>query len=376
MKASVFLLTYNHGPFIEQAVRSALAQQTRFDYEVVVGDDASDDGTADTVRRLHAEYPGRVRPLLRARNVGMHRNFIETYRACAGEYVAYLDGDDYWTSPDKLQRQVEFLDAHPGHSFCFHDVRTCSADPAAPAETWPGLADRTTFTIEELILDNFVPSCSIVARNRLIEQFPGWVEEIIPLDWVFSLLNARHGPVGYLPETMAVYRRHAGGVWTTAEGERRREQLQKLYRRLPDALGPRYARVIAAAAERIELWYGNVWLRDQLEQSIGGYNTTQAWVQELARAKEWLAAQVQNYERTTEGLRAECEELKRGHEGLRAELHGSQERLDASARARAELEARNAVLASALQAVEQSRGWRLLCQVRRLRGLLRGRRAA
>jgi glycosyltransferase involved in cell wall biosynthesis len=85
MKASVFLLTYNHGRFIEQAVRSALAQQTRFDYEVVVGDDASDDGTADTVRRLQAEYPDRLRPLLRTTNVGMHRNFIETYRACAGE---------------------------------------------------------------------------------------------------------------------------------------------------------------------------------------------------------------------------------------------------------------------------------------------------
>jgi hypothetical protein len=167
---------------------------------------------------------------------------------------------------------------------------------------------------------------------------------------------------------MAVYRRHAGGVWTTVAGERRHEQVQQLYRRLPSALGPRFARVIAAATERIDLWYGNIWLRDQLEQSTSAYRAGQAWIQELTRAKEWLLTQVQGYE-----------ELKRAHEALWAEARGYQERLEtcrqqleASARARAEVEAQNAFLTSALQAIEQSRGWRLVCLLRRLRG----RRAA
>ena len=74
------------------------------------------------VRRLQAEYPDKIRATLRARNVGMHRNFIESYQACTGEYVAFLDADDYWTSPDKLQKQVDFLDSHPGCSMCFHNA--------------------------------------------------------------------------------------------------------------------------------------------------------------------------------------------------------------------------------------------------------------
>src|SRR3954463_277492 len=92
MKLSVLLITYNHERFIGQALGGALAQEADFDYEVVVGEDASTDRTAAIVRAAQQAHPTKVKATLRDRNVGLQRNVIETYRACRGEYIAFLDG--------------------------------------------------------------------------------------------------------------------------------------------------------------------------------------------------------------------------------------------------------------------------------------------
>src|SRR5262245_39083235 len=110
MKLSVLLMTYNHAPFVEQAVRSVLSQRTTFPFDVVVAEDCSTDDTGRIVSRFETQHPGRVRVLRRGKNLGIQANFIDAYAHCRGEYVATLDGDDYWTAPDKLQRQVDFLD--------------------------------------------------------------------------------------------------------------------------------------------------------------------------------------------------------------------------------------------------------------------------
>src|SRR6478736_8585051 len=113
MKASTLIVTYNQEKYIEQAVRSALMQETNFPHEIVIGEDCSTDGTREIVARLAAENPGRIRAILRPRNLGMHENHRATHAACDGKYVAMLEGDDYWVDPLKLQKQANFLDAHP-----------------------------------------------------------------------------------------------------------------------------------------------------------------------------------------------------------------------------------------------------------------------
>src|SRR5579864_5044611 len=107
MKLSVMMITYNHERFIAQALDSILAQQVNFDYEIVVGEDCSADGTRAILMDFHRRYPSRIVPFLRDRNMGAMPNFESTLRACRGQYLALLEGDDYWTSPDKLQRQVD-----------------------------------------------------------------------------------------------------------------------------------------------------------------------------------------------------------------------------------------------------------------------------
>src|SRR5579864_5088925 len=118
MKVSVMMITYNHERFIAQALESVLAQRVNFDYEIVIGEDCSTDRTREILLEFCRRYPKRIVPLLKDKNVGAMRNVEATLAACRGQYLALLEGDDYWTCEDKLQRQIDFLDEHPDYAIC------------------------------------------------------------------------------------------------------------------------------------------------------------------------------------------------------------------------------------------------------------------
>jgi len=121
-KVSVFMMAYNHAPYIAQALDSALAQQTTFTVEIVIGEDSSTDGTRNIVTDYVQRYPGRIRALLHETNLGASRNQVLVLEACTGEYIALLEGDDFWTDPYKLQKQVDFLDEHLDYAISAHNV--------------------------------------------------------------------------------------------------------------------------------------------------------------------------------------------------------------------------------------------------------------
>ncbi len=113
-KLSVVLITYNHEPYLREALDGILMQETDFPYEIVVGEDCSTDHTRDILREYDREHPGLFRLIFREKNLGRPTlNVYETAMACRGEYLAFLEGDDYWTDPKKLQKQVDFLETHP-----------------------------------------------------------------------------------------------------------------------------------------------------------------------------------------------------------------------------------------------------------------------
>src|SRR5438552_5521342 len=124
MKLSVALLAYNHERYIAQALQSVLSQQLASAFEIVVGDDASTDGTREIISGFQRMHIDRLRTIFPDRNLGSHGNKMwrQVLEGCRGEYIALLDGDDYWTSPEKLQTQVAFLDTHPECVACFHNV--------------------------------------------------------------------------------------------------------------------------------------------------------------------------------------------------------------------------------------------------------------
>ena len=110
---SVVFITYNHERYIRQALDSVLMQKTDFPFEIVVGEDCSTDHTRDILNEYKEKYPDQIRLLYREKNLGRPTlNVYQTAMECKGKYMAFLEGDDFWTDPEKLQKQVRFLEEH------------------------------------------------------------------------------------------------------------------------------------------------------------------------------------------------------------------------------------------------------------------------
>ena len=212
---SVLITTYNHEPYIAQALDSVLAQKPGFPIEILIGEDASKDGTAAIVREYAGRYPDRITAFIAGKNEGGHANLSRLLRAARGRFIALLEGDDYWTDESKLRKQVDFLEARPGFSLCFHRMKIINEEggecqPALSNEGDPevsGLARITKF--------NYIWTGSVVFRNGLIEGLPRWVYELPLGDWPLHVLLAEHGQLGLLKDVMGVYRIHPGGVWAS-----------------------------------------------------------------------------------------------------------------------------------------------------------------
>ena len=225
MKASVSLITYNQAPFIAQAIESVLMQQTGFEFELLIGEDDSSDGTRETVRSYQAKHPDRIRVMWNDRKNVVYLdgkptgqwNFVNNIRNCRGQYVALLDGDDYWTSPLKLQKQVDFLDSNPDCALCFHNVRILDESDPARLDLHHAGPMLGRYELADLMRGNFMHTCSVVFRAGLFGDFPDWIFKCPMGDWPLHVLNARHGKIGYLDDVMAVYRKHSRGFWSGQE---------------------------------------------------------------------------------------------------------------------------------------------------------------
>lgn len=220
MKVSVAMITYNHERFIAQALESALMQRTGFDYEIVVGDDCSSDRTPDVITQYAARHPGIIRPILNRSNLGMHRNSLQVLSACTGRYIAILEGDDHWTSPFKLKRQADYLDANSGCALCFHNVMIEYADASREPTRYCPPDQPAVSTGHDLIgRGNFIPACSKMFRREHLET-PEWISTLKMGDWPGDILLSRHGTIGYIDEIMGTYLIHPGGAWYALRQDR------------------------------------------------------------------------------------------------------------------------------------------------------------
>ncbi len=209
MKVSVALVTYNHEKFIKEAVESILKQEVEFDYEIVIGEDCSSDKTRGIVIDYKKKYPERIKLLLHKNNIGMNKNFTETVDACRGEYIAYLEGDDYWTSKNKLQKQVDLLESNIDYKFSYHLVKKIDQEKNQEIAIMPDFDLRGDLTINDLLIRNFIGTCSVVFRNGIIKNWPGWIYDLKMMDWpLYVLLLENGGKAGYADDIMGVYRIH------------------------------------------------------------------------------------------------------------------------------------------------------------------------
>ncbi|OBK19907.1 glycosyltransferase [Mycobacterium asiaticum] len=217
-KVSIVSVTYNHESYIRDALDSFVAQQTDFPVEVVIADDASTDSTPKIIQEYADRHPDLFRPILRSENIGVLANFTDALSAARGEYLALCEGDDYWTDPLKLAKQVAYLDQHPETTVCFHPVRVSHEDGRVGDVEFPPKAWWHDFSVNALIARNFIQTNSVVYRR--LARYDDIPAGIMPLDWYLHVRHAIGGGIAMLPETMAVYRRHPQGIWYLADTDR------------------------------------------------------------------------------------------------------------------------------------------------------------
>jgi glycosyltransferase involved in cell wall biosynthesis len=243
MKLSVAMITYNQERFVGQAIESVLAQKVNFDFEIVIGEDCSTDRTPSIIMDLQRRYPDRIVPILRRRNLGPMLNMESTLTACRGQYLSILEGDDYWTSVDKIQKQVDFLDSHPECAICCHRVKFLNETGSAEFDVFPPRA-AGPYAIDDLLRGNFVMTCSAVMRRDLMDGFPSELSEMKVGDWARYAWVARHGTIELMDEIMAAYRVHAGSMWSSLPLPTRMRESVRMLRVLDKELGYAYKNTI------------------------------------------------------------------------------------------------------------------------------------
>lgn len=204
---SVCVRTHDQKRFIREAMDSVLRQHKTFPYEIIVSDDASSDGTVEILKEYQDAHPDKVRLLLSETNIGGPENLKRVIEASNAKYITCLDGDDFYTDEYKLQKQVDFLEAHAEYAACFHNTwyadengRLCGL---FNRPDFPAIHDAREFIRERW----FVPIHSAVLRREYIE-FPDWYNTVMNDDYVVHLSVAKHGPYYYMPDVMVAYRRH------------------------------------------------------------------------------------------------------------------------------------------------------------------------
>lgn len=212
-KVTIITITYNQERYIRQALESFVTQKTNFKFEVLIGDDASTDGTPKIINEYAAKYPDIIKPILRTKNLGAMANMVDLFYKANGQYIALCEGDDYFTDDNKLQIQASFLDKNKGHTICFHPVNFFYDDSSQPDFIFPDTSQGKNFTRDRLIDGNYIQTNGVMYRRLDYKNLP---TNILPGDWYLHLYHAKEGKIGFINKVMATYRKHSGGVWWEA----------------------------------------------------------------------------------------------------------------------------------------------------------------
>ena len=274
MKVSVLVMTYDHAEFIRQALDSVL-QQRDCDFELLISEDCSTDGTREIVLDYQRQHSEKIRLLLSEKNIRSNAVVVRGIEAARGGYIALLDGDDYWISPHKLQKQSAFLDSHPDCAICFHNAIVRNQENEKEDRNWTPPHHPEVTTIEDLWLGNFIATCSTMFRRGLVKQIPAWYESFFPItDWPLHLLNAEHGHIGYINEVMGVYRHHSGGYYSPLTQRQKQMETLKFYRRMNECMQYKYDGLVKTAISKYFIeWVEEYLSRGDLEAARACYRS-------------------------------------------------------------------------------------------------------
>jgi hypothetical protein len=217
---TVWILTFKHEAFIRQCLDGVLKQRTTFPVQVLVHEDASPDRTAEIVQSYERKYPRLIEAVCEQRNTLRSGRWLDALRSFValsrGKYEAVCEGDDYWTDPLKLEKQVKFLEQQREFSGCFHAVNTVDEADVLLPPCYPRFRGAA-LTLQQMLWRHYIPTASFVYRRELFQRsIPFRTPMILSGDMFLEMSCAVCGPIGFLSETMGTYRRHSGGITASA----------------------------------------------------------------------------------------------------------------------------------------------------------------
>lgn len=214
VKLSVIVTTWNNEPFIERCLRSILDQRVDFSIEILVGNDASTDNTAQIVDRIASEHPTVFRTFHRKKNLGTSENFIDLIYKASGEYIAQVDGDDNLTDLNKFQLQTDFLDNHPECTICFHHYSNQDSEGNALKDSASPFSEDTITELDLLLKTTLGPgNTTVFRRSALPETAPLWLRQCgNHKDFAIQFIVASKGNIGYVHKVMSAYTIHKTNI--------------------------------------------------------------------------------------------------------------------------------------------------------------------
>lgn len=229
---SVCIQTYQHERYIKECLDSVLNQKVKFKYEILLGEDDSNDGTREICIEYAKKYPDKIRLFLHSRenNIKINGhptgrfNFVYNLTHAHGKYIALCEGDDYWTDPYKLQKQVDFLENNEDYAMCFHEVGVCHNSEKQPSHLYSDFdwnlmdVNKEVFTIEDIIRSPFMATCSLVFRND-IGELPDWFSHAASGDIALSILVTKDKRIKFFNDVMGIYRKHSNGITKNHKGD-------------------------------------------------------------------------------------------------------------------------------------------------------------
>jgi glycosyltransferase involved in cell wall biosynthesis len=215
IKVSVVMITYNHADYILEAIESVLSQETSFEFELIIADDNSPDSMNKLVEdylrisNIHSNKIS-VKYTKHNKNKGVYQNFIWALNQTSGEFIALCEGDDYWTSNDKLEKQIKLFENHPSFSMVFHSCDIISMFDGSIVHEVP--AQNRVYSSDELLLTKIAHTASFVFKKEFLDLDLLNHKDIFGADLYVALMMADRGDVYGMSDNYSIYRKHEGGI--------------------------------------------------------------------------------------------------------------------------------------------------------------------
>lgn len=227
---TVYCLVYNHAKYIRDTLEGFVNQETKYKYEVIVHDDASTDGSQEIIKEYAEKYPDIIKPVFQKENqyskkVGIYKTFISPM--ISGKYAAICEGDDYWCDSSKLEKQIDYMEAHPECSLCVHNTEMIKETGEGMGILFNSSKTQQDYSVQEIIEcggGGLFHTSSFLYVKKIRDDRPRDFKMSGAGDYPLAIFLASRGTVHYFPDVMSKYRVNSKGSWTSKTSDKEKHE--------------------------------------------------------------------------------------------------------------------------------------------------------